>query len=468
MNQLSWSTYTKILVVDFWSASPHLETSLEICLRLLKEGKEVYYLFLGDVVPLVECHWSTKRVDTGLSRVVSALSTKEKNNFKYVLLNDIDTVADFVWPEFACLQELKLYSWKLKPIGISAVSTITDLCKSDDIDFSRHDVQTLAIKALSTFALAYEITTATLHSYKPDALVLFNGRFPSYAGSRYAAIDQDIAVFYHERGANPYCYSLKSNPPHDYWAFRNNCLAHAKRSFLDLLANESVSDHWFATRTKISDNDIADTICYLNERSSCNTIPGTIYSFFVSSTDELASLPSDTYPSHYWPSQITAICDLISAICTIDSRALLVIRLHPNMMNKDPDQISRYNFLSLIENVVLIEAQNKLNSYALAHVSKTVFTYMSTMGLEAAYMGRPVVTMAPAYYDFLRVTYPVKSYKELVRFLKCKDADYVPSSISSIKMRCSLYSSFLTAPQEYYRYYKAQGSNSGTFLGAVL
>jgi hypothetical protein len=37
----------KVLIVESWDAAPHLETSLEIALRLAESGAEVDYRYLG-------------------------------------------------------------------------------------------------------------------------------------------------------------------------------------------------------------------------------------------------------------------------------------------------------------------------------------------------------------------------------------------------------------------------------------
>jgi hypothetical protein len=458
----------RILIIDFWSATPHLETSLEICLRLLKKRKKVYYMFLGDAVPFVECHWSTARVHKGLSTLLDALETDERNNFSFSVLDSSSIENEFYWPKFQSLQHLKLYQWEGKPIGISAISTIIDMLKSDDIDFSESDIQDLASKALTTFSTAYRLTTDALKTYQSHALVLFNGRFPSYAGSRYAASDQVIPVYFHERGSDQICFRLEPNPPHDYLAFKNNCLASIKRVLLTKPNIQMISDDWFLKRIKVTIEDDANITSYLNGAINGGISNRNIYSFFVSSTDEVASLPPDVYPNSFWPSQTHAICDLITALQILDPMGLLVVRLHPNMANKDQDQINRLGFLKYMNNVVMIEPDSSLNSYALASISKTVFTYMSTIGLESAFLGKHVVTMAPAYYDFLKVTHSASSYKQLIRLLKGKDSVNISTNLSSVRMRCSFYSTFINTPQQYYKYFRADGPNSGTFLGTRL
>lgn len=89
-----------------------------------------------------------------------------------------------------------------------------------------------------------------------------------------------------------------------------------------------------------------------------------------------------------------------------NSEDLVVIRQHPaekhriQSTNDDYTKIIRDNF-GINKRIILITAEENVNSYLLLEKSKFVLVYTSTIGVEAATMGKVVITESNSYYSKL-------------------------------------------------------------------
>jgi hypothetical protein len=466
LSDLLHSSKRQIAVIDYWDASPHLETSLEICLRLSIAGKNVSYYHWGDKLLLVECFSGTDRVHQAIrlanEYLVSIRCKKIVDDSKYVVA--INKTPD-IWPAFSHMEEVRNFSWNGQPAGISVTSTLCDIYKCSSLDYRDRRCQEITSNGLSTFKTAFELTTSAFCSNPPDAVVLFNGRYPSYSGSRYAAMKLGIPTFYHERGSDNNRFIFTRQMPHSV-SEMNTRLKYAGYQIMS--SNEDVTScqNWFERRSIVSNTDIQKLRGLLTNHPISNHSGFMLYSFFVSSNDEISSLPSDVYPEMYWPCQLSAILDIASLLALYKPSALLAVRLHPNLVHKNPSELEQYEAISLLPNVILFSADDTtINSYALVNLSNYVFVYCSTIGIEAAQMGKTVYTLAPTYYDLLKVTTPIRSrphLKEIIDGHSSVDAIY-DLDISK-KYRCSIYSQYQMLSGIPYKFYTPLGSNKGLFL----
>jgi hypothetical protein len=91
----------------------------------------------------------------------------------------------------------------------------------------------------------------------------------------------------------------------------------------------------------------------------------------------------------------------------------LVVRVQPNTLNKSRKEQRIWNSLSKIENVILIKAGDRDDTYELLENSDLVITPGSTIGIEASAFGVCTITTLPALYDGLEATHRVSDYSSL-------------------------------------------------------
>lgn len=123
--------------------------------------------------------------------------------------------------------------------------------------------------------------------------------------------------------------------------------------------------------------------------------------FFNSSNDEFMSLGSDWNDSN-WISQWEAFEQVAKYF--LDEGYSITFRLHPNGANKSKRERSRErraldSFAKKFPLIKIYRPRDKVNSYKLIQQSDVVVVWNSTIGLEASYMGKPVVCLNASEWD---------------------------------------------------------------------
>lgn len=122
---------------------------------------------------------------------------------------------------------------------------------------------------------------------------------------------------------------------------------------------------------------------------------------FTSSSDEFWALPQEWHSSE-WNSQYEAFDTLLSK--TDPGGKQSAIRIHPNLLNKSIKQLLREDkaVSDLLRNhpfLTVIPPHSKTSSYNLVDKANLVVTTLSTIGLEAAAMGKTVVLTTVSHYS---------------------------------------------------------------------
>jgi hypothetical protein len=107
----------------------------------------------------------------------------------------------------------------------------------------------------------------------------------------------------------------------------------------------------------------------------------------------------------------------------------LVIRLHPNLLNKPPKIIKKWQSLKTNHNSVLIQPGEKISSYDLIDDCVGVINFGSTIGIEAAYYEKPVLVMADCKYDELEIADKLFKWDEIESWIK--GAEFLPRDLIS-------------------------------------
>lgn len=111
------------------------------------------------------------------------------------------------------------------------------------------------------------------------------------------------------------------------------------------------------------------------------------------------------------------------------SNLQLIIRVHPAEV-RIPHQESRervidrlaQTFPSLPSNVILVTAESNISSYVLIALSKAISVYTSTIGLEGAVRGVPVLLAGNTHYRNKGFTYDIESREQYSQLIQNMDA----------------------------------------------
>ena len=203
-------------------ATPHIETGLEIALRLAPNYSEVGYIHYGSILPACEFSAESRtgwfRNMVGINNIPAKKGIKVAKGFassRGLNLTFIDT-SGFKLPEVFVLEPEALGSlsslrcasfYGSALLGISLVSSLVSLTGNSLVNPSDHKAlfDNLAI----SFARCSSLISNLLDNGGNDAIVAFNRRFASVRGAVLAASRLSKPIYFHERGCSQEKFSLK-------------------------------------------------------------------------------------------------------------------------------------------------------------------------------------------------------------------------------------------------------------------
>ncbi len=170
-----------------------------------------------------------------------------------------------------------------------------------------------------------------------------------------------------------------------------------------------------------------------------------IVSLFTSSNDEWQSIFA--FSGEDFPSQEDFIANAISIFSQESNNThFLVIRVHPNLVNKrDLDKLF-YQELISSEKVRVINFDSKISSYELLELSDKVISTASTIGLEASFMGKPSFSLNKSIGGICGATISLGSIMSVLEW-KGKEVESESRRLQSIK-----YGLFCLHWGEYFKY----------------
>ena len=334
------------------------------------------------------------------------------------------------------VKELKSIRYKAVDIGFSAFSNYVSFTRNVMPEFNDY-FHSYIDYMLRKQVLLVDVVESLLTHNNYSLIIFHNGRFANLKALYCLAKKLNIDFVTTEVISGADGWKKKNN-------FVNN-LPHTKEACL-----KKVDVAWEKCGEK--GMDIGQTF-FVNRRNAkpagdkiytANQIQGKlpenidnnkrIISIFNSSEDEFFSISKEIDDYALFENQYTALKTIFEHYK--DNRELhFYLRIHPNLANV-PYKSHTILYDLKYDNVTIIPPMSDISSYALMDISEKVIVFNSTMGLESAYWGKPVIALAQYIYD--KVEYCPNSTNELFelidnRFLPCK----------KVKMDCCKIATYL-------------------------
>lgn len=455
----------KYLIAETISLKPHLETAGEVALQALSEGNQVTFAWLGDNLP-----WSDWDLPP-IAHVFGCSLKRREKNFKcllskkgiaiYEYLSDEPfwkaNIADWSNSFNGDLEALKKYSYHGAMLGMGVASSL--ISYTGDSLYNPQDDIIRTRKCLQAALLVYFRVQKAIKTLNPDVVITFNGRFATCKPIIIAAESLGIKILRHERGCNFKFYELYSDAIHNF-DFINQRIWNSWNT-ANPLDRDLLSHQFFKLRRA---GDGIGWHSFTSEQKKgliVNRVPGKRrLVYFTSSDDEYAAV-SDAYKPGPWPDQLAAVRDLISAKNTY-SDLELVIRIHPHLKKKSAAERARWSSLKNY-GLIIIGPNEKVDSYALIDSADIVATFGSTIGIEAAYWGKPSLLLGPCAYGNLGAVVVVKDKNEIERLL---DPEAPPNP--PVQEKCLPYGYYFLTYGNRFRYYTPESLSEGRLLGYRL
>lgn len=261
---------------------------------------------------------------------------------------------------------------------------------------------------LSAYNVA-EKFAALLESADPQALVVFNGMFYPEAVARWLALKRGLRVITHEVALRPFTAFFTDGEATAY-------PIHIPDDFQLSKAQNARLDAYLAQRFQ-GDFSMAGIRFWPEMRDLDEAFLQRAAGFrqIVPVFTNVVFDTSQVHANVIFP-HMFAWLDSISEIIRLHPETLFVIRAHPDEMrlNKESHESVRqwveHSRVGQLPNVVFIDSEEYLSSYRLIQRSKFVLVYNSSIGLEAALMGAPVLCGGKARYT----QYPVAFFPQSV------------------------------------------------------
>ena len=442
----------KILVVEPFFYTPHVETGMEIS-ETLAANNEITYIgpdALNSVTD--ETYKVTSRLLIKLSRkrnVSAFLSDAVK---KMTRGEVTDLIAKFDPVDLSMIifsGDVENAMFEDFDVGMGIRSSLLSLTRDTSVALSDHKDYALALA--HDAVKHYQLTKDLIRAHRFDSVLLFNGRLAPVRAIRRACETSGVRYLVHERGSSIGKYAIYDGAtPHQPAPYRN------------------WADAWW----RASDDPDRDAHNYLGKRRhgvatswyafNRKQRPGALppktgrkrITFFTSSEDELAAIGDELKADTPFCDQITAIRSLGEA-CR-EKGYEFIIRFHPNTSSTETALLQAAGEIG----EVVCAPSSPVDSYALVDSSDIVFTQNSSIGIEAASTGKSVFYMGRNLFEHCRSVRRIKTDIDLSESLKIFGDNDPQDALK--------YANFLGNHGIDYRYYKPHGIISGTYRGKDL
>lgn len=290
--------------------------------------------------------------------------------------------------------------------------------------------------------------------FKPDQIILFNGRFAEHNAiieicSKYGI---DYKTFERSSAKGKYKF-FKNMLPHSL-KFRGQELKRIEQT-ASKKEIEQIGKKWFEDRQHGGTGIVKKYLENQQKGSLPNSFDSAKHNvaIFIASEDEHAAIKE--HQSDLFKSQNEAIVRVVKEFQNEPS-IHFYLRVHPNLKGLDSEQTRQINDFDF-PNLTVIQATEKVDSYELMTACNKVLTFGSATGIEACYIGKPSILFGHAYYESIDVCYHPQSYKQLYSLINTKDLKAKP------KENCYIFGFYQLTVGIEYKKFKEQGKNNSYY-----
>jgi hypothetical protein len=478
----------RVVCIDFYNCTPHLETSLEIGLRIAEVGGSFYHFFAGECLAINEGYNSARaRYRQSLKHVTYDFVVR-KAAAKYARLKKLSfhseelpppihfTLPDSVKMSLAeakNISELKLVKHNHLAVGQAVANSLVWLTKDSLIDPRSQPI--LVDELSASYVQAYGLSMAVMQKNNYDLALIFNGRFCPYSAVKDAASVLRISPLFHERGSDETRFSLRSSIPHDMYSIQQEIREYWNSSslVLDNIDQKRCVANTFFARKRSGDGIAWESFTTLQKSGLAANLfkrircikPGTpIVAYFHSCEDEMIALEERYFPAGPFGYQVDALHSFYIHAC--HEKAHLIVRLHPHLAAKSGNDLEMWmNLCNKFgsADVTIVSPESPISTYEIIDMCDVVAVYASTVGVEAVASGKPVIALGPCLYDNIGV--------DLVKPKSLADLDTAIADALQKKVdrkSADIYGYWSMVFGSPYKYFKPSGLHGGTFLGVTL
>jgi len=395
--------------------------ALELAVENVEQGNYVYILQCDHFLSVCEhnifgnpllCYHCKK----SMKKTIATLGLTKKNVHIEYLSNIINTddikESRQYRVDFNSVSDIKSLTFKGAAVGYGAFSSYVTFSRNVMPEMNAELKDYLAFMIKKEIAV-YNALERLNKKMKFDQIIFHNGRFAQYKPFlEYAKLNSInyIATEHQLVGGKILKDNFINDIPHSIHYVADNVLKNWEKG--DPSTRETIGKSFFEKRRK---GVPAGDKVYMKGHDGeipegwDDTVEN--ISIFNSSEDEFLAI-NKNYDSYLlFPNQYVALKTIFDHYKD-DKTKHFYLRIHPNLKNvpyKSHLALYELNY----ENVTIIPADSVINSYTLLDHSDKVIVFNSTMGVEAEYWGKPVISLTKYFYWVLGMLYHPNTVDEL-------------------------------------------------------
>ena len=409
----------RLIVFPSWISTPHYETDLEIAINHAQRGWDVYVAHCRGELnscmtnreqdPIV-CLTCSSRISQGLAiaRKAAILKTLRIRNLTVAALPNL--------PSWSSAEELRQFMYGEYEVGRAVFSTISFILGEHTFDIDEY--QPLVKREIRTACSVIEWLESDILQLEPHRMVILNGRFTVQGMTVGFCKKFGIEYLTHERAGVLGRYKLRINTViHDIDADKTDIEKVWSESGRDEEEKKRIGASFFTERVKGLSQGWHSFKTLQKDRLLPVDFDQTKrnIAIFPSSWEEHVTFPQ-WYGNPIYEDDQKALEEILEDRRLQD--CVFWIRLHPNLVQRGGKQVKITATLgNTYPNARIIDPQSPVDSNALADASEKVIVFNSTMGVESAFWGKPVVVIGRAVYEDLEIAYHPADHEAVVKHL---------------------------------------------------
>jgi hypothetical protein len=379
-------------------------------------GAIVEYLLCDGLLPECDQHWDSKANSLRPADLCQRCQAATKANldnleFPYHWLGDFvspdEKATAFAWAHGVPPNDMRQASFEETPLGEWVLSSVISYFRQYPPDLNNPHVANVYRGFLFSAAIVATGIRNYLEANAIDSALLFNGRQSITRVALEIFRQQGIRALTHERAefqrghlnVRPNAHCMNLQPFKALW--NDWSQVPLDRASLDAALKWLIQRRYGANLAWIPFNTSFIRDSSLKTRMNLSR-DKRLWALFTSSTDEVAGDPLWQGP---YESQETWVRNVVQWVALRDD-VELVIKVHPNLggnnyIGKAVDELRIYQEMktSLPANVRIVLPEDSVNAYSLADEADLGLTFGSTIGLEMAMLGKPVLLASRALYE---------------------------------------------------------------------
>lgn len=402
--------------------------ALEIARENIEKGNEVFILKCDKSLGICQHNHKGNPFMCKLCTISMKQNMEKLHLLKDIhlfnLYNVVDTRND-CWPDglkrdFNSIQELKDLNYKGAQLGYGAFSSYVTFSRNvmPEINDSFKKYIYYYIKKE---CIVYDSLEILHHEYCFDQIIFHNGRFAQYKPFlEFAKIHNVDFIATEQKYVDDLILKdyFHNDIPHALDYLAKNVLINWEKG--DLNNREEIGRSFYERRKK---GIPAGDKVYVKGQHEGELPEGwednvENISIFNSSEDEFCAVSKEYDNNLLFPNQYVALKTIFEHYKG-DKTKHFYVRIHPNL-KKVPFKSHLALHELKYDNVTIIPADSTISSYTLMDYSDKIIIFDSTMGVEAAYWGKPVIALTKYIYWKLGMLHNPSSSEELWKLIDNK------------------------------------------------